>query len=161
VSRDAKAKIAATFASEVADPTDDVDRDLAQIRNALGGQFGDRFDFHDPAILNRWMPTASPWHAFVTWGNRMVDTAPEYFERDERSYKLTTASNLADAREKVLQGAPDWFVAVKKAFGPPNNLTPWQVADRFKRWCQADPDAALQALQGLWAPGRPVNERLG
>jgi len=49
---------------------------------------------------------------------------------------------------------------LKRAFGPPNNLTPWQLHDRFAKWCAEEPELAATAVRQLWASSDPIPERV-
>lgn len=58
VSREHKKRIAAAFADLVTEPTDNVDRRLLQIREALTERRGEAIDFYaDPQLRSRWSPT--------------------------------------------------------------------------------------------------------
>ncbi len=96
------------------------------------------------------------WQELIRWA--ALYYRQESFDADERDYKLEIARNLQRAREELTQGG-EWFDAVKRAFGRPNNLTPWRVNDSFFRWCAASPEAASDALACIWDDTRPVDER--
>lgn len=52
-----KNQITQAFADLVQEPTDDVDRQLLQIRNHLTGQLGERISFWSPELHAKWQPT--------------------------------------------------------------------------------------------------------
>ena len=54
VSEDHKNRIASTFELFVAEPTDDVDRKLQQIRPYLEDMYGNGINFYEPEILAQW-----------------------------------------------------------------------------------------------------------
>ena len=72
------------------------------------------------------------------------------FAINERDYKLVVADRLSEAREAVEVDAGDWFEKLRHAFGPPNNLTPWQVHDRFLKWAADSREEALDSLKAAW-----------
>jgi hypothetical protein len=88
------------------------------------------------------------WSAFVDWGARLYKESR--FDENEREYKLQIAANVALARRQLLE-AQEWFDALKRAFGPPNNLTHWRTHDDFLGWCKQNPAAAADALESVWS----------
>ena len=60
VSRDAKKKIAAAFSDYATTESDDVDRQLAEIRVGLTAELGRGFGFWDDDVLPRWVTTKEP-----------------------------------------------------------------------------------------------------
>jgi 5-methylcytosine-specific restriction enzyme B len=93
-------------------------------------------------------PAGSPWDAFVSWARRFYER-PD-FATNERNYKLLVADHLLDARHAIEANAGDWFEKLRFSFGPPNNLTPWQVHDRFLRWAADSREKALESLRAAW-----------
>jgi 5-methylcytosine-specific restriction enzyme B len=73
VSRKAKEKIAQSFAESVTDPTDDVDRQLAQIRRKLADVHGPAFTFYDPGIDSHWRVSSDRWGQLVHWSRRFYE----------------------------------------------------------------------------------------
>ena len=74
-------------------------------------------------------------------GTTMSDYARE-------SLTLTLAARAAEGE---VVGSPDWISALKRAFGPPNNLTRWQANHDLLSWCSEDPESARAFLLRLWA----------
>lgn len=91
---------------------------------------------------------ATPWDTFVSWAARFY--ARPDFAINERDYKLVVADRLSEARQAVEVDAGDWFERLRHAFGPPNNLTPWQVHDRFLKWASDSREGALDSLKAAW-----------
>lgn len=60
VSRDHKQRIADAFRRYVQFPTDDLDRQLRQIRQQLALQYGNHFSFYEPGIKEQWLGTYEP-----------------------------------------------------------------------------------------------------
>ena len=157
VSQDMKAKIAKAFSQHVSDPSQDVDSQLLEIRNRLEETHGARFHFWEPQLLEIWEPESSRWGQFIQWA-RLLRDQPE-FDAWERDYKLEIGDRLADARIAVLEGA-SWYESLKESFTKNNNLTPWQMHDRFLKWCEAERDPAASALREMWESGRTLTERI-
>jgi 5-methylcytosine-specific restriction protein B len=59
VSQNHKAKISEAFAEYIDEPTDEVDRNLFQIRRHLESQYGTNFNFYRPPVLSLWQPPAA------------------------------------------------------------------------------------------------------
>ncbi len=96
------------------------------------------------------------WEELATWAGRFFEQ--ESFDTEERNYKLQIAENLRAARA-AFQGGSEWLAPLKKALGPPNNLTGWQLNDTFIKWCGSSPGQAAAALAAVWSsdldpPGR-------
>lgn len=148
VSRAHKTRIAERFKDFVTEPAQSVDRQLAEIRSKLEEQYGRNFHFYMPEVQRLWDSDKRPWDEFVAWAERFYQA--EGFDRRERDYKLEIAANLEQARAAARRGDKDWLERLKKAFGPPNNLTSWRVHALFLKWCEAKPEAAISALLALW-----------
>ncbi|MDQ3673103.1 MAG: ATP-binding protein, partial [Gemmatimonadota bacterium] len=93
---------------------------------------------------------SSPWDAFIHWAKRF-----EGKYEGERSYKVRIATNLRQAREALLSNSEVWPALLRKSFGAPADLTPWQANSRFLTWCDSDPQAAKLALGALWSDTKP------
>ena len=142
-----------TFANHLETRSDDVDRNLLQIRDRLSENYGKDLDFYDAQLWHQWDPEHSPdiskWGQFVRWARRFVEHPN--FDREERDYKIEISQNLQQARSAVEADADDWVDTLRRAFGKPNNLTSWQVHDRFLTWCSAHRTEARTALLELWS----------
>ena len=150
VSVEQKEKIAGAraFAHFVTEPTDDVDRNIQQIRRGLDAGLGRDFDFYDPDIRSRWDLSASnPWDAYIRHASEYLDTGR--LEGWELGYKSEIGRKLAAAREAVLTGADDWDVQVKK--GLTGNLVHFTQLANFRDWIDESSDEALEALKAIWA----------
>lgn len=120
IAREAKKQIAQRYASLLTEPTDDVDRQLLQIRHRLADQHGSTFSFYDKNVLGGWQTDASRWGQFIQRARRFYEH-PD-FDKNERDYKVEVALKLGEAR-RVLETGDRWLPALRQAFGPPNNLT--------------------------------------
>lgn len=157
VSRETKGRIAHAFSALVSDPTQNLDRQLREIRDRLAEEHGGQLDFWDPTIRRQWQPDASPWGQFIRWATRFYNR-PD-FDSTERDYKIEIAQRLERAREALLAGE-DWFPLLKKSFASPNNLTAWRTDAGFLSWCENNSAAAVRALTAMWSPRATVAERL-
>ena len=163
VSVDHKESIAKSFANLAADPEEDVDRRLAQIRPAVEAEYGygdsSFFSFYSPELRVHWDDNYTPdlWKTFV-------GRAKQYFESgrlevEEIEYKLETGRKLAEAREAVLAGAEGWDSQVKN--GIAGNLIHPIEQSKFRDWIDGSPEEALPALRELWEGDEPeVDERI-
>ena len=158
LSRDHRQGIAKHFASQISASAGDLDRQLLAIREALSTQYGTGFSFYNPQVKDLWSPTHDPWDAFIGWGKRFF--ASEGLEANERTYKLQVAANLKAAKDALLADSDEWPELLRKAFGKPNNLTPWQMDDNFRKWVAANRDAARSALSKFWGGNGEVSERI-
>jgi len=156
VSGSHKRQIWKAFSSLIQEPSEDIDRDLLQVRAGLEERYGRDFDYYRAPVVSLWQ-TPTKWDTFVRWASRFYEWPG--FDAGERDYKLQIAANLRRARASVLSGSATWHDDLRKAFNPPNNLTPWQVNDSFLKWCAAQPDAAIYALSTLWTETEPLAKR--
>jgi hypothetical protein len=69
------------------------------------------------------------------------------FDESIRLEILPSALLLPGARREG-----DWRDALKRAFGPPNNLTAWRAHDSFIKWTRVDLDTAASAVDALLRP---------
>lgn len=159
VSRNAKEQIARRFTNLVLEPTEDVDRQLSQIRGILVDRHGPEFSFYDKEIAPLWqLPDSGKWTQFVRWAKRFYEL--DSFDAEERDYKLEIAERITKTRDALLAGQA-WLLLLKEAFfHRQNNLTPWQTHDRFFKWCEANQQDAADALRILWAEGATATDRV-
>lgn len=157
VSRKAKEQITHRLAHLAGEPTDDVDRRLQQIRRKLSDSHGSTFSFYDQEIARQWEVESDKWGEFISWARRFYDL--ESFDEDERNYKLEIAETLQEVREVLLGGGP-WLPVLRRAFGPPNNITSWRTHNAFLKWAGTRPEDAAAALQALWGTEGGVADRL-
>ena len=159
LSRAALQKIASRFSHLVDDPTDEVHRQVFQIRQRLAEEVGRQFSFYDPEIRPRWAPDTSKWGMYVYWAGRFFDD-PD-FDADERDYKLELAPALRAVREAVMAGEEAWPAKLKAAFQQKgNNLTSWQSHVYLVEWAEQSTEEARRALEKLWAPQGTATERI-
>lgn len=159
-SQEHKKMIAARFHEYVYRPTEDVDRQLLQVREKLAPKYGTNLDFYSEGLEPLWRTTAGNWTEFINLARRLF--ADPNFDEYERTYKLRAYEQFTKARAKVLSGAKDWLDQVGKAFrNTDNNLTSWRVHEAFLEWAQSNSDAALAALEVIWADGPVDTGRIG
>ena len=104
--------ISQEFKIYVTEPTDDVDRMLAQIRPRLEDLYAAEVHFYQDGIRKQWDPRARPSPNPNLWGD-FVRRAREFSNRRnldtyEVDYKLEIGRKLAEAREAVLAGRDGW-----------------------------------------------------
>ena len=155
-----KRRITETFAHFVADPTEDVDRKLEQIRGGLEAEERRNIHFYEDDIRSQWesSPPAktNPWDEFVRRAQELVDSGAL---DEQEGYKLEIIETLRRARDAVLSGDRQWPELVRQ--GLANNLTVWRPLPVLRQWFDSQPDDALDALQALWADdGTPPGERV-
>jgi len=97
--------------------------------------------------------TSDPWDEYVYWAARFYEH-PD-FDKWERDYKSSIVENLTRAKIALLSGDENWPRLLKQAFGPPNNMTSWQVHSKLVEWAQSAPEAAGRALTALWSSSEP------
>ena len=163
VSVEHKEIIAKKFADLVKEPTEDIDRQLQQIRPALESRFGagDNF-FYTPQLRGLWDDNYKPdlWEEFVKRARTYVDTGK--LEIEEIGYKVAISRKLAEAREAVLAGRDNWAALLKSALNPNEaNFISWRLISGLNKWCTEHSDDALSALKAIWAQDdSPVSERV-
>ena len=148
-----KVKIATAFSHLVTQPTEDVDRQLEQIRPAFEAKYGSRnwLFYTTPEIRGVWRPVdePDPWSEYVRRAQEYVETGK--LDSVEVEYKVEIGRKLAAAREAALSGADNWRDLLNLALTPiqghPMN---WRVASDLKQWYTEHPADALKALQVIW-----------
>ena len=153
VSANHKRDIAKTFFHFVTQPTDDVDRQLEQIRAVLEPKYGDGNFFYKREIQDQWRrglppPSDNPWDDFISHAKEYIATGQ--LESDEIEYKVEIGQRFAVAREAVLNGSDDWASQVKTGLANDHNLIYHVQTMQFRDWINESPDDALVALQTLW-----------
>ena len=88
------------------------------------------------------------WFEFIEWAKRISDESD--FLKDEREYKLRIVAGLRTAKAALEEGKEDWLASLRRAFSGPNNLTPWNMHDRFLKWCESDSQMASDLLRAIW-----------
>ncbi len=157
-----KARIAKAFSTIVTQPTEDVDRQLKQIRSSLEAKHG-RMDFlfHEHAeVRAQWDDEFKPWDEFVKRARQYVDSGR--LEIEEIGYKVEIGDKLKQAREAVLAQADDWPDLLRVALNSSEvNFITWRSIDDLKKWCVAQKTKASRALGAIWAQDdSPVSERI-
>lgn len=157
-----KEKIAntAAYASYITEPTDDVDRKIAQIREGLERELRRDFDFYHHDIQVRWDPDLRNWDLYVQRANEYINRGT--LEADEIDYKREMARELSEARKDVNAESEEWFDSLKRAFrSRGGHPVSWQSADKFRKWCTENEADALTALQAIWSmEDLPIDERI-
>ena len=153
VSSDHKRRITDTFDYLVLEPTDDVDRQLEQIRPVLEARYGPSdYFFYKREIEDQWLRELLPlrdnlWSEFVRLAQAYVDSGR--LETEEIEYKVEIGQKLAAAREAVLSGSDDWPDQVNTGL-PSGNLLHFIQTERLRDWVNESPDDALTAIRALW-----------
>ena len=134
VSQSHKDRIAKAFANRLDEASDDIDRNLLQIRRSLAKTHGNDLHFYDDDLRSQWDPEHSPdtskWGQFIHWALRFV-RHPE-FDRRERDYKLKIANNLGQARSAIKDEADDWLNALQKSLRPASTSPNRSVEERVR-----------------------------
>jgi len=161
VSHEAKQKIVEQFRNLMTTQTQDVDRQLLEIREALSEQMSGNFrDFYQADVLEKWQPDSSRWGQFISWARRFHEW--DGFDADERDYKLRLAGALGEARNALLTSGDTWLPKLDAAFHhKENNLLSWRKYTLFLNWVHANPQLAQDALKRAWEEGRELDERIG
>ncbi len=159
---DIKARIAKAFSHLVANPPEDVDRQLQKIRSSLEPSHGSRdYFFHEhPEIRAQWDEgyRRDLWDEFVQRAQAYVDTGK--LGSQEIDYRVEIGRKLATARTAVLNKTDGWADLVKR--GIAGKLIVGFNQIKFRNWIDASPDDALQALREIWAHDTPsVYDRIG
>ena len=103
-------------------------------------------------------PDNSPlWDEFIHWAKKFHEW--DQFDEQERTYKLEIAKNMQVARSALESGSDEWLRLLKRAYGPPNNLTSFYSHGKFLDWCSTATDAVRSALADLWSGEDTVEER--
>lgn len=109
VSQNVKKQIAGRFPGFLTEPTDDVDRQLVQIRRRLGDEHGTGFSFYDREVAGLWQTDTSRWgssagedipvsvHTLDQFADSLLLDAA-YLRRIERL--------LEDKRQVIFHGPP-------------------------------------------------------
>jgi len=149
VSLDHKMEICKAFEPLISVPSDDLDQKILQVRQALGEQYGQDFDFYvTPGIKERWMSDRPGWDSFVYWAKRFLESSD--WDARERDYKLRAVRNLPDARDAVLSG-DDWLPVFERIIKKvQQNVVRWQARDNFLKWIKANPIEGYAALRSIW-----------
>ena len=140
------------FTEYIVEPTDDIDRMIAQIRPHLEAKYGTRdFSFYQRAIRIQWDHAYQPdlWDEFVR--RAQVYVATGMLNSEEIEYKAEIGQALAEARQAVVAGTNDWAGLLKSGIVKnQNNLIHFTQLDNFRNWVDTAPGDALNALRALW-----------
>ena len=149
VSSNHKHWIAGAFAKLVAEPAEDVDRRLAQIRPEIEARYGSDDDvYYRSEVRAVWDDRYSSdlWDKYVERAREYHDTGQ--LDAAEVEYKLAIGGRLATARRAVMESTVGWPKLVKS--GISGNLVFNVSQQKFGDWIDESPDDALFALQMLW-----------
>ena len=144
-----KGRIASTFSHLVSEPTQDVDKQLQQIREHFEAIHGEHNHLlYIEPIKKEWDPPKSQlaWDAFLAKAKEWADSG--LMDEQENDYKRLIGERLSVAREAVLAGGENWRELVKR--GLSGNLVFQITRSRFNRWVDNFADHALEALRTLW-----------
>ena len=142
-----------SFAHYITEPTDDVDRKIKQIRQALEVELDRNFYFYDSGIRIMWDPGMRNWDTFVRLATEEYKDA-DRFAAWEIDPKTEMGQSLSVAREAVLSGSDDWATLVSDGIGgtkafpiityPRGNLA------KLRSWLKESRNDALLALRAIW-----------
>ena len=152
-----KKMIARTFANLVEQKTNDVDRDLRQIRPHLEAKYEVGIHLYEDDIRSQWDPGLRNWDTFIRRAQRHIDAGQ--LDRDEIGYKVEIGRKVAGAREAVLSGGENWAILVKR--GLADHFIHRIPQARLRDWIDGSPDHALDALRAIWTQDdSSVSERI-
>ena len=149
VSSNHKHWIAGAFAKFVAEPAEDVDRRLAQIRPEIEARYGSGDDvYYRSEVRAIWDDRYSSdlWDKYVERAREYHDTGQ--LDAEEVEYKLEISSKLVAARSALMDNADGWAELVKRGIG--GNLVFSVEQKKFRDWIDESSDDARFALQMLW-----------
>jgi hypothetical protein len=98
------------------------------------------------------------WNQIISLARKDFESGD--FDERERNYKGEIAKNFRAARQALDAPGDVWIELLRRAFGPPNNITSFYVHGRFLDWCRAEPEAARLALRALWDEDLSVEARI-
>jgi hypothetical protein len=98
------------------------------------------------------------WDNFVEAARRFYSAKD--FDEDERDYKVAIAGALRAVHGALDKGEESWLPLLRKAFGPPNNLTSFFTHSAFLRWAGSGPEDAADALRTLWTSEGTAPDRI-
>ena len=131
---------------------------LEEIRESLEDQLGTPVQLGDALVRGAWDPDASQWDRFCYWAGIFLNRSD--YNADEIDFKIEIANLMAEAKDSVLAGDPDWQEKIKRPFSTGNQLVGWRISRSFLDWCRDSPEAAAGALEALWTGTEDVRHRL-
>ena len=142
--------ITQAYGGYVATRTDDIDRQLQEIRQHLERRENRGIDFYEDAIRAEWEDPSHPvndeyWDEFIRAARFHIDEGRLSWE----DFKTNVVRNLEAAREAVLSGDEGWSALVKR--GLSGILIHSIQQSKFRNWLDESPEVALQALRAVWA----------
>lgn len=99
--------------------------------------------------------SAVQWDPLVQWAVRFAESLD--LDELERTFKLEIAARLVVAAGAARSGDAEWPRLLRRAFGPPNNLTGWRMHSTFLSWVDENLDDAKSMLLTLWDPDRHIH----
>lgn len=122
-----------------------------ELQDELVARFSPRFN---RAGSSGRLQTAEPhFGPLARWAARLAECVD--LDVEERDYKLEIAARLNEARGALLAGDAAWPRLLKRAFGPPNNLTSWRAHGVVLEWVAEQSEESAAALRMLWEDGAP------
>jgi 5-methylcytosine-specific restriction protein B len=86
------------------------------------------------------------WDGFVAWARKFWELID--FDAEERDYKVEMVRPLQAA---LLTGpGPEWVAAIRRSFGPPQNIVVHYAFAPVIHWAVADTADAWAAVHALW-----------
>ena len=152
--------ITETYAKYVTTQTDDIDRQLQEVRQHLEQRENRGIDFYEDDIRAEWEDPSHPvndeyWDEFIRVARFHIDDGRLSWE----DFKTVVVRHLEAAREAVLSGDEGWSALVKR--GLSGILIHSIQQSKFRNWLDESPEVALQALRVIWAEDDSgVSERI-
>ena len=147
-----KRDVVKSFSNLLNQRSDDIDKNLLEIRSHLNETYGVSFHLYDEDKRFVWDTSMSPWDRFIGWGSRFVNLSS--FDKWERNYKLDVANRLKQARHAIENESDDWLTILNQALKKKNNLVHHITHSRFSIWCSENKKEAREALLALWGDER-------
>ena len=148
LSLEQKKQIADIYSGVIKYESEDLDRQLTQIRQYLEAKYQRDVDFYDDDIRQEWDPQWNKvaWDSFVAlarthWDSGEVDSI-------ENNYKFEIGRKLSETRQAVLANSDNWVESLAKSL--PNNPLGWRSRLNFLKWSRRSRADALKALQAIW-----------
>ena len=145
VSTQQKKQIAETFASYVSEQTDDIDRQLEQIRRSLEAKLGRDFDFYDPDVRSNWDSRYGPPKP-LGYSNAGGQGEIKPSARQTLAQKLTLSIDFLQEIETLLKDKKQVIFQ-----GPPGTGKTYVARELAKRLAGADKRVTLVQFHPTYA----------
>jgi|GEM_PF-4563527 len=154
-----KSKIRDGFKELFTPSTNDIDRQILQIRQALEKHYGGPVSFFDPKIREQWDPDEKPWDLLVKHAKQFY-RLPN-FDENERDYKLRIAEKvkpLLEALSHEDDGIPDQLRKLMRTRD--QNIVRWQDFEPFIDWYKKSQPVSHMAIGRLLSNSGSLADRI-